>query len=116
MASRLQREADAELLDHVGFVGEVEIGLHGAGSIHHRGTERADLVHVYELLFALAVNDVAEFELGVDENLVHGRERLRDGLEPLFEHLLVLRYIIQRPEVERCQVVRDVLARNLFRI
>ena len=43
---RLQRQRDAQLLDHVGFVGEVEIGLHGARAVHHRGAERADLFHV----------------------------------------------------------------------
>ena len=43
---RLQRERDAQLLHHVGFGGEVEIGLHGAGAVHHVEAERADLRHV----------------------------------------------------------------------
>ena len=43
---RLQRERDAHLLDHVGFGGEVEIGLHRAGPVHHVEAELADLRHV----------------------------------------------------------------------
>ena len=43
---RLQRERDAQLLHHVGFGGEVEIGLHRAGAVHHVEAERADLRHV----------------------------------------------------------------------
>ena len=43
---RLQRERDAQLLHHVGFGGEVEVGLHRAGAVHHVEAERADLRHV----------------------------------------------------------------------
>ncbi len=43
---RLQRERDPQLLDHVGFGGEVEIGLHRAGPVHHVEAELADLRHV----------------------------------------------------------------------
>ena len=32
---RLQRQADAEFLHHVGFGREIEIDLHGAGAEHH---------------------------------------------------------------------------------
>ncbi len=43
---RLQRQADAELLDHVGFGGEVEVHLDRAGAEHHFETEAADARHV----------------------------------------------------------------------
>ena len=43
---RLQRERHAQLLDHVGFRREVEIGLHRAGPVHHVEAEIADLRHV----------------------------------------------------------------------
>ena len=45
---RLQREADAELLHHVGFDRIVEIYLDGAGAKHHVEAETADLRHVVE--------------------------------------------------------------------
>ena len=43
---RLQREADAQLGDHVGLVGKIEIGLHGRGAKHHVEPARSDLRHV----------------------------------------------------------------------
>ena len=43
---RLQRQADAQLGDHVGFVGEIEIGLRGRGAEHHVEAARPDLGHV----------------------------------------------------------------------
>ena len=43
---RLQRQRDPELLDHVGFVGEVEIDLHRAGAEHHVQAEPALAGHV----------------------------------------------------------------------
>ncbi len=43
---RLQRQRDAQLLHHVGFVGEVEVDLHGTGAGHHVDAERAHLRHV----------------------------------------------------------------------
>ena len=43
---RLERQADAHLLHHVGFAREVEIGLDGAGPIHHVEAAAADLRHV----------------------------------------------------------------------
>ncbi len=45
----------AQLLDHVGFGREVEVGLHRAGAIHHVEAERADLRHVigHDLVAAL---------------------------------------------------------------
>ncbi len=43
---RLQRQADAELLHHVGFGLEVEVDLDGAGAQHHVEAEPADLRHV----------------------------------------------------------------------
>jgi hypothetical protein len=46
VADRLQRQRHAQLLHHVGFGGEVEIRLHGAGAVHHVEAERADLRHV----------------------------------------------------------------------
>ena len=53
--NRLQRQRHAQLLDHVGFRGEVEIGLHRAGAIHHVEAERADLRHIggHDLVAAL---------------------------------------------------------------
>ena len=45
---RLQRQADPELLRHVGFGGIIEIGLDGAGAQHHVEPEPADLRHVIE--------------------------------------------------------------------
>ena len=52
---RLQRERHAQFLHHVGFGGEIEIGLHRAGPVHHVETERADLGHVsrHDLVAAL---------------------------------------------------------------
>ena len=43
---RLQRQADPELGDHVGFVGEIEIGLRRRGAEHHVEAARPDLGHV----------------------------------------------------------------------
>ena len=43
---RLQRQRDAEFLDHVGLVREVEVHLHGAGPVHHLFSVGADLVHI----------------------------------------------------------------------
>ena len=43
---RLQRQADAELLRHVGFGRIVEIDLDGAGAQHHVEAEAADPRHV----------------------------------------------------------------------
>ena len=43
---RLQRQADAELVAHVGFVGEIEVHLHRAGAEHHVEAAGADLRHV----------------------------------------------------------------------
>ena len=45
---RLQRQADAELLRHVGFGRIVEVDLDGAGAQHHVEAEAADLRHVVE--------------------------------------------------------------------
>ena len=45
-ADRLQRERDAQLLHHVGFGGEVVVGLDRAGPVHHVEAERADLRHI----------------------------------------------------------------------
>ena len=38
--------ATAELLDHVGLVGEIEVHLHGRGPLHHVEAARADRRHV----------------------------------------------------------------------
>ena len=43
---RLQRQAHPQLFDHVGFTGEIQVGLHRRRAVHHRGPERADLVHI----------------------------------------------------------------------
>ena len=43
---RLQRQRHAELLDHVGLVGEVEVHLDGAGAVHHVEAALADHRHV----------------------------------------------------------------------
>jgi hypothetical protein len=43
---RLQGQRDAQLLHHVGFGGEVEVHLHGAGAEHHMQTTAADGLHV----------------------------------------------------------------------
>ena len=43
---RLQCQGDAQLPDHVGLIGEIEIGLHRAGPVHHVEAARADLRHV----------------------------------------------------------------------
>ena len=45
---RLQREADAELLHHVGFGRIIEVHLDRAGAEHHVEPEPADLRHVVE--------------------------------------------------------------------
>ena len=45
---RLERQADAELLHHVGFGRIIEIDLDGAGAEHHVEAEVADLRHVAE--------------------------------------------------------------------
>ena len=52
---RLQRQRDAELLHHVGFGFEVEVGLHGTGAQHHVEAELALLGHVlaHDLVAAL---------------------------------------------------------------
>ena len=52
---RLQRQRHAQLLDHVGFGGKVEVRLHRAGAVHHVEAERADLRHVigHDLVAAL---------------------------------------------------------------
>ena len=52
---RLQRERHAQLLDHVGFAGEIEVRLHRARPVHHVEAERADLRHVggHDLVAAL---------------------------------------------------------------
>ena len=47
---RLQREADAELLHHVGFGRIVEIDLDGAGAQHHVEAELADPRHVSRMI------------------------------------------------------------------
>ena len=44
--NRLQRQRGAELAHHVGFVGEVEVDLHGAGPVHHVEAKAALLGHV----------------------------------------------------------------------
>ena len=51
----LQRQRDAELLHHVGFGVEVEIGLHRTGAQHHVDAELALLGHVlaHDLVAAL---------------------------------------------------------------
>ena len=43
---RLQRQADAQLGDHVLFAREIEIGLDGRGAKHHVEAARSDLRHV----------------------------------------------------------------------
>ena len=43
---RLQRQRDAQLLDHVGLVLEVEVHLDGRGPVHHVEAVRADRRHV----------------------------------------------------------------------
>ena len=43
---RLQRQRDAQLLDHVGFVGEVEVHLDRRRAVHHVEAARADRRHV----------------------------------------------------------------------
>ena len=52
---RLQRQRHPHLLHHVGFGGEVVVGLHRAGAVHHVEAERADLRHVggHDLVAAL---------------------------------------------------------------
>ena len=47
---RLQRQADAEFLHHVGFGGEIEIHLHRAGAEHHLQAIAADLGHVARMM------------------------------------------------------------------
>ena len=44
---RLQGQGHAEFLDHVGFVFEIKVGLHGAGAGHHVESEGTDLRHVF---------------------------------------------------------------------
>ena len=46
VATGCSASADAELLHHVGFGGEVEVHLHGAGPVHHLRAVAADLPHV----------------------------------------------------------------------
>ena len=43
---RLQSQRDAQLLDHVGLVREVEVHLDRRGAVHHVEAARADLRHV----------------------------------------------------------------------
>ena len=51
----LQRQAHAELGDHVGLGREIKIGLHRAGAEHHVQAHRADLGHIFahDLIAAL---------------------------------------------------------------
>ena len=44
--NRLQGQRHAHLLHHVGFAGEIEVHLHGAGAVHHVEAQAADLGHV----------------------------------------------------------------------
>ena len=72
---RLQGQADPELADHVGFVREVEIDLHGAGAQHHVEAERADLGHVvaHDLVTALGhPGDGGAWPFGVEAHAQHG--------------------------------------------
>ena len=106
---RLQRQRDAELLDHVGFVGEVEVHLDGGGAVHHVEAARADLGHVarHHLVALLGharrlverpvgreadaeeadaqrradVEALAEMLVRLGADLVHGRERIAGQLE-----------------------------------
>jgi hypothetical protein len=52
---RLQRHRNPQLLHHVGFGREIEIGLHRAGPEHHVEAVLADLRHVvaHDLVAAL---------------------------------------------------------------
>ena len=43
---RLKRQADAQLGDHVGLVGKIEVGLHGRGAKHHVEPARPHPRHV----------------------------------------------------------------------
>jgi hypothetical protein len=74
---RLQRQGDAEFLDHVGFGGEVEIDLHRAGAEHHLFAIAADLRHV-------ALHDlVAAFRHRIDFRQRPGRRIAEaDGARP----------------------------------
>jgi hypothetical protein len=73
---RLQRQADAELLHHVGFRGEVQVHLHRAGAQHHVEAEVALLGHVFahDLVAPLGhPGDVLARPLGVEAQ-AHGRD------------------------------------------
>ena len=65
---RLEREADAEFLDHVGFGGEVEVHLDRAGAEHHLEPHAADMGHV-------AAHD-AVAALGHDRHVFEARGRV----------------------------------------
>ena len=45
---RLERQSDAELLNHIGFAGIIEVHLDRARAKHHVESEVADLGHVVQ--------------------------------------------------------------------
>ena len=70
---RLQAQRQPHLRDHVGFRGEVDVGLHGGGAEHHVEAEAADLGHV-------ARHDLVAL-LGHDRRLVAAPQRAHAEVE-----------------------------------
>ena len=90
---RLQRERHAELLHHVGFGLEVEVGLHGTGAQHHVDAELALLGHVlaHDLVAPLGHPvDVLARPLRREAQADEARADLARDLLDLVEVLLVL--------------------------
>jgi hypothetical protein len=97
-----QRQRDTELLHHVGFGVEVEVGLHRTGAQHHVEAELALLRHVlaHDLVATLGhpVHVLAP-PLRCEAKADEGRADLARDLVDLVDVLLVLgRRLVQRLE------------------
>ncbi len=98
-AKRLQRQADAELLGHVGFAGIVQIGLHRAGAQHHIEPELAHLRHL------LQHDGIAP--LGHDGQLGAGGDRIETQAEEAQPQLGAhLQALLQMPAGFRAGLVQ----------
>ena len=84
---RLQGEADAEFLRHIGFAGIVEIDLDGAGAQHHVEAELADPRHVIEHDLVAALGHDRQFGAGLVRPHAHAK-KTGAGLLAYCLHLL----------------------------
>ncbi len=85
---RLQSQAGAEFLHHIGFGGEIEIHLHGTGAIHHVEAEIALLGHIlgHDLVAPLGHHrDIGAAPFWLHAEAGHGDAHLLTHLAHLLE-------------------------------